>query len=173
MSESVPVNFDFVNLIISREEIEARDTSRALDLLASFLASFENIHNLFEKLEIAFHGYNDDNRELFEIPEVREYVHLLDQDFPYWLFFLTKSGLGLQCLMFCFLPPYLTEDARKSIWPDRLEHLLSERWFPAMNHLCDVAGFSAQQVEKLADRVAEYFINGPIKAGRPDSGNAS
>jgi len=48
-------------------------------------------------------GYDHDARELFEIPEVREYNALLDNEFPYWLFFLT-----------------------------RLDEPLSNRWFPAM-----------------------------------------
>jgi hypothetical protein len=109
---------------------------------------------------VAFHGYDQDSRELFEIPEVREYVSALDSQFPFWLFFLTKFGLGLQCIMLCFMPPYLTEKARETIHPQRLDDLLSIRWFPAMNRVCELVGFTERQIESLTNGVVDYFING-------------
>lgn len=42
-----------------------------------------------ERISISFEGYNEDNRELDEIPEVRDFIYELDDKFPYWLFFLT------------------------------------------------------------------------------------
>ena len=79
-----------------------------------------------------------------KIPEIREYVRLLDEKFPYWLFFLTKNGLGLQAITFCMMSPYLTEQARREILPQQLAQLLSNRWFPAMNHMCIATGFSKE-----------------------------
>ena len=73
-----------------------------------------------ERVEISFHGYDHTPQELFEIPEVRNFVYQLDEQFPFWLFFLSKRHLGLQCLLFCFLPPFLTEDARSRIFPERI-----------------------------------------------------
>jgi hypothetical protein len=148
-------------VVISRQEVETGDTSSVASVLKSCIASPERALSLFEKLDIAFHGYDQDQREVFEIPEVRKYVSLLDQEFPFWLFFLTKEKLGLQAIMLCFMPPYLTEDARKTVLPERLDQLLSGRWFPAMNHICEVVGFSESQIERLTDDVANYFINGP------------
>ena len=81
--------------------------------------------SFFEQLDIAFHGYDNDQRELFEIPEVRDFVNWLDDQFPFWLFFLTKKGLGLQCIMLCLMPPHLTDEARKTVLPRRLDELLS------------------------------------------------
>lgn len=153
--------FDPVIIVVSRDEVEARDTSAVLKILKSCLASPEHARAYFEKFDIAFHGYNEDLRELFEIPEVREFVGLLDDAFPYWLFFLTKSGLGLQCIMLCFIPPYLTEAARKMLLPQKLDELLTKRWFPAMNEICGVAGFSEQQIEDLTTGVIDYFVDGP------------
>jgi hypothetical protein len=110
---------------------------------------------------IAFHGYEQDTRELFEIPEIWEYVHLLDDKFPYWLFFLTKNGLGLQCITLCLMPPYLSKKGRETVLPQRLNKLLNERWFPAMNHVCEAVGYSEQRIEKLTDDVVNYFQAGP------------
>lgn len=158
---SFNINMDPLVVVVSRDEVEARDMSSVIDTLKSCLAPPEHALNLFEKLDIAFHGYDHDPRELFEIPEVRNYVSALDHEFPFWLFFLTKNGLGLQCLMLCFMPPYLTEEARQHVFSERLETLLTRRWFPAMNQICEVVGFTGEQIEKLSDSVADYFINGP------------
>ena len=63
--------------------------------------------------------------------------------------------------MLCFMPPYLTEAARKTVLPQRLDERLSKRWFPAMNQICEAVGFSEQQIDNLTDEVVDYFIDGP------------
>jgi hypothetical protein len=157
----IPIDADPVVVVISRDEVEARDTASVIETFKSCLASSDRARSFFGRLDVAFHGYDQDTRELFEIPEVREYVGLLDDVFPYWLFFLTKSGLGLRCIMLCFMPPYLTEAARKTVLPQRLDERLSKRWFPAMNQICEAVGFSEQQIDNLTDEVVDYFIDGP------------
>jgi hypothetical protein len=129
--------------------------------LKACLSSPERARALFESLDIAVRGYDADIRELFEIPEVREYVSRLDAEFPYWLFFLAKDGLGLQFIMHCFMPPHLTEEARRRIVPERLNQLLTKRWFPAMNRICEAVGFSECQIEALTSSSTDYFVNGP------------
>jgi hypothetical protein len=98
--------------------------------------------------------------ELFEIPEVRDFVHKLDEEFPFWLFFLSKRYLGLQCLLRCFLPPFLTEEGRAETFPERIGQLLTKRWIPAMNNICEYVGFSEQQITQLTDRVTAYITKG-------------
>jgi len=65
-------------------------------MLKAFLTSPETARNHFEKIDIVFHGYDDDTRQLFEIPEVRNFAFKLDEAFPYWFYFLSKNDLGLQ-----------------------------------------------------------------------------
>jgi hypothetical protein len=161
LSENFNIDGNPIVVVVSRNEVEARDTSSVISVLKSCLASPERTRSLFGKLDVTFHGYDQDKRELHEIPEVREYVYLLDQEFPYWLFFLRKNGFGLQAIMHCFMPPYLTEQARKTVWPQRLDKLLSSRWFPAMNQICVSVGFSEAQIETLTNDVCNYFIDGP------------
>lgn len=112
------------------------------------------------KVNIAFDGYNQDSRELFEIPEVRTYVYKIDEKFPFWLFFMSTHDTGLQCIMFCFLPPYLIDEARAKIHPRRLSDLLTSRWFPAMNHVSGYAGLTENEIEQLTKRVSLYFTSG-------------
>jgi hypothetical protein len=148
-------------IVVSREEVEGRVPATSLKALVECLSPPDRARQLCGKLDIAFHGYNNDRRELFEIPEVRNFVSKLDDQFPFWLFFLTKSGLGLQCIMLCMMPPFLTEAARRTVHPQRLDDLLNTRWFPAMNHMCEMVGFSEEKIEALTEEAVDYFVNGP------------
>jgi len=148
-------------IIVSREEVQRQDTSSVLKALRAFLKSPTTAKSYLERLEIAFDGYNNHAEELFEIQEVREFVYLLDEEFPFWLFFLDKSGLGLQCISLCFMPPYLSDEARAKIFPERLDDLLTRRWFPAMNQICDWVGMSEKEIEDLSERSVEYLLRRP------------
>jgi hypothetical protein len=144
-SLSLPKTIDPLVVVISKAEVEAIDTSEALGVLKKLTVSPDTARKFVERVDISFHGYDHTPQELFEIPEVRNFVYQLDEQFPFWLFFLSKRHLGLQCLLLCFLPPFLTEDARSRIFPERIRQLLTNRWFPAMNQMCEYVGFSEMQ----------------------------
>jgi hypothetical protein len=149
-------------VVMSRDEVESRDITAPLAALKSLIASPATARAHMENVDIAFGGYDEDARELFEIPEVREYVYRLDGEFPYWLFFLSKYGLGLQCLLLCFLPPHLTDEARANVHPVRTKDLLLNRWLPAMNHVSAFAGLTGDEVDRLTDRVLDYISHGRL-----------
>lgn len=155
-------DFDPVIVTISRNEVIAGDVSAAASVLGRFTENPEIARSMFERVDVAFHGYDQDARELFEIPEVRDFVYKLDDEFPFWLFFLSKQHLGLQAIALCFLPPFLTEEAKKTVLPQHLDRLLNNRWWPAMNHICEFVGFSEDDIEQLSERVLHYFFNGPL-----------
>ncbi len=156
----LPDDVDPLGIIVSAEEVGTLDTRPALSILRQLTASPATARRFFERVDIAFHGFDEVPEELFEMPKVRDFVHKLDERFPFWLFFLSKHYLGLQCLLLCFLPPYLTEEARAEEFPGRIERLLSSRWFPAMNQICEYVGFSKQKIDELSDRVMSYITKG-------------
>jgi hypothetical protein len=151
---------DFLAVVISKEDVEAGDISPSLRVLNRLIETPNTARYFAERVDIAFHGYDHVALELFERPKVRSFVHKLDEKFPYWLFFLSKHHLGLKCLLLCFLPPSLNETARADVFPARIVELLTQRWFPAMNHICGYAGFSEQEVKTLTDRVIAYIAHG-------------
>ena len=151
-------------IVFSREQVEAQDTSSAIEALSALIQSPQQALSFFEQVDVAFDGYNETRDELFEIPQVREFVYLLDGKFPYWLYFLTKTGTGLQCIAYCFLPPFLTPTAKAKHFPERLNDLLTRRWFPAMNQICEWTGFTEQQIESLTNRSVDYLLGGPLDA---------
>jgi hypothetical protein len=159
-SLSVPKTIDPFVLGISRPEVEGMDTSAALGVLKKLTDSPNIAREFVERVDISLHGYDHTRQELFEIPEVRNFVYQLDGQFPFWLFFLSKRHLGLQFILFCFLAPFLTEDARSRIFPERINQLLTNQWFPAMNHICEYVGFSERQIERLTEHALAYISTG-------------
>lgn len=157
---SVPDTLDPLVVVVSRAEVEAMDTAAALGSLQRLIESPDTARKLVERVDIAFHGYDDVSWELPEITQVRDFVHELDLRFPYWLFFLSKRHLGLQCLLFCFLPPFLTKEARTQIYPKEIAGLLTRRWLPAMNQICQYVNFSEDQAKRLTQRAIPYVARG-------------
>jgi hypothetical protein len=158
----LPNEVDPLGVMVSRDEVERQDIEPSLCVLRQLTASPALARRFFERVDIAFHGYDDTTQELFEIPPVRDFVHRLDEEFPFWLFFLSKQYLGLQCLLFCLLPPFLTDEGRSRLFPGRIEQLLTRRWVPAMNLVCEYVKFSEEQTEQLTDRVMAYITNGRL-----------
>ena len=155
--------FDPLIIVVSKDEVQSCDVSPVLGTLKKLIESPEVARSYREKVDIAFHGYNDYSEELFEIPEVRNYVFKLDEQFPFWLYFLSKKYLGLQALLLCFLPPYLNEEAKKKIFPERIDNLLSNRWFPALNHIGEFVGMDENENKAITERTVQYIFNGPLR----------
>jgi hypothetical protein len=97
---------DFISIVISRQDVRSQNIEPTLSILKKFTHTPQMARNFMERISISFEGYDEDTRELDEIPEVRDFVHKLDDEFPYWLFFLSKETSGLKCIMRCFLLPF-------------------------------------------------------------------
>nr|WP_315484131.1 hypothetical protein [uncultured Undibacterium sp.] len=154
-------HFDGLTIIISHEDILDLNIAPTLDELNGLIESPSEAREWFENVDIVIDGYNETTEELFEIMDVRNFIQKLDEAFPFWLFFLSKRHLGLQCISLCFLPPYLTDAAKLNIFPVRLDELLSNRWFPAMNQICSWTEMSEGEVESLIKRSVSYLLDGP------------
>lgn len=157
-------------IVISRQDIEAKNFS-ALLVLEEVLSDAATARHYRERLDICVSGYDEIKLELWEIPEVRDYIQALDEKWPYWLFFMSRAGLGLQFAMQCFVPPFLTREAFNQEFPRRMEQLFTKRWFPAMNTVADWAGFEEKDIRALTDSAVEYMFSGPTN--RPPTPNDS
>jgi hypothetical protein len=148
-------------VIVDRAAVERGDTGSALRVLSRLLDSPETIRLYRENVDIAFHGYDHDRRELFEIPEVRNFVAALDAAFPYWLYFFTRQSAGLQAVAACFLPPYLKPEAQHKRWSQGLGELIEHRWGPALIQLGEVVGLREEEATRMLTEGARYLMEGP------------
>jgi Chlororespiratory reduction 6 len=150
-----------VVVVVSRSEVERGDITIVMEPLAALFAKPEIARANRVRLDVAFAGYDDDSRELFEIDEVREFVRRLDERFPYWMYFNSRYGTSLNCILLCFMPPFLTDEAKKKYFPDQLVALIEKRWLPATEKMCSYAGLTENDIEDLLNSFVDYSTRGP------------
>lgn len=147
-------------IVISRDEVTRQDTSGPLQTLSNLLADRETIRANQTNVDVSFSGFDHTREELFEITDVRNYVHALDAKFPYWLYFLSRYFTGLQCIAYCHLLPFLTPEAQAKRHPQQLGELIEKRWGPALYHLCSAVGHTEVEANELLESAMNYFMNG-------------
>ncbi|MBM3841438.1 MAG: DUF1817 domain-containing protein [Verrucomicrobia bacterium] len=156
-------DFGPIMIVISRDEVERGDMTGPLQCLKALLVSRETIRANQTNVDVSFSGYEDTRDELFEIPEVRNYVYALDAKFPFWLYFLSRYFTGLQCITYCHLLPFLTPEARAKHHPQKLAELIERRWGPALFQLCSAVGHTEAEADALLASAMTYFQSGPTK----------
>lgn len=147
-------------VVVAREEIESGLPSTTIDFLNGLMVSPMDARSYCERLDLSFHGFDEDRRELWEIPEVRSFVFALDERFPFWLYFLTTHGSGLGCILRCLLPPFLTPEGEARVFPARISELLTDRWGPALNQMCEFTELDPRRVEQIRSHVEDYIQKG-------------
>lgn len=83
---------DIVRIRMDRSNIEAGYTANVLTTLMSLSDSGERIRRLKGGVLIEVLGYDNDLRELYEVPEVCRFFQALTAQWPYWLWFIYREG---------------------------------------------------------------------------------
>lgn len=105
--------FSIVLLHLSAETIRNHDIATALVRLHVFTDSLENVLRYKESLMFIVDGFDDDPRELAEIPEVRAYFQTLVKQWPHWLWFLHRNVGALSLLLTLLCDVQVTRDPAK------------------------------------------------------------
>ncbi|BBL69447.1 hypothetical protein MoryE10_00530 [Methylogaea oryzae] len=79
---------DYLHFIIDRPEVESKDITRTREFFDRLRVTRELALENQGKVELSFFGYENDPRELFEIPVVREYISILSPALPELFFFV-------------------------------------------------------------------------------------
>ncbi|MEW6305064.1 MAG: hypothetical protein AB1705_16430 [Verrucomicrobiota bacterium] len=86
----------------NRENVIRQDFSLFLRLYdPARIGSGKPLKRLMGRLEFAIGGYDDDPREVYEIPEVRRFYAALHRAWPYSLYFCHLQGIGLVTMAAC------------------------------------------------------------------------
>ena len=145
-----------VVLLISRRAIETGDTDSILGRMKPLLATPEDTWRYRGQVTLVIDGYDNDSRELVDIPEVRMFLREFDRRWPYWSFFFNQVDdtikLYLSCLCGAFYPGggAVEIDARK------LQEVLM-RGFAAMNSLFETHEFPESELEAASRGVMEVL----------------
>ncbi|MBN6740606.1 hypothetical protein JKG47_08710 [Acidithiobacillus sp. MC6.1] len=90
-------------LFIPRADVESMNIGPTLKILESLSVSADAVRGYCGRLIITFDGYDNDQREVWEIPEIRSYFAKLTEAWPYWLWFMNKAPAHSQIPLLTFL----------------------------------------------------------------------
>jgi hypothetical protein len=147
---------DNLVLMSSRAEVEAGDVAHASGMLQKLLKP-ENAKRLKGRLVFGIRGYDDDPRELFEVPEVRTWMEELDCEFPYWFYFMglgPRSTLAFVAFSLC---RWEKVTGGKLIVPADLQAFLITH-FAAMNRLAASLGETQEEVDRRSREITAFFF---------------
>jgi len=132
---------------ISRREVELCNTSGVTAILTSWVPTLLERNRNRVQMEVL--GYQDDPRELFDIPEVRSFFEAVFRANPglfYWI--------DVESYMFVFLGLMISEPHRKDgqvyIVPKDMQAYLV-RGFTGLNQFCAETGASPDATNALVN----------------------
>jgi hypothetical protein len=109
------------------------------------------------KVALSVHGYDLDPRELFEIAEVRAFLRQLDQEFPFWFFFLSTKTEALKLLALSLCRITRVSPTASAFNQEDFSNFIDFH-LGAMNHLFDSFHISEDLNEQRSDALAQYFL---------------
>ncbi|UOQ64868.1 chlororespiratory reduction 6 domain-containing protein [Hymenobacter volaticus] len=152
---------DIIMMQFDKKEIEDFDV---IDIYGTLLNYYENPREVYNKINIVITGYDNDSRELFEIPEVRKFFLFLDNSFPYWFYWLNKD-LPPEISSFFTLFACICPVNIKSKHNDKVAVLFEieklmvivESHFHYYNKLADASGISEEESIATSDYILKVL----------------
>lgn len=149
---------DYLTLTTSRKAVEAMDLSDLREPLQELLSSPSSARYFQGRIGLSFSGFDETPESLWEIPAFREYMVALDDEFPYWLFFLDQQSRSIVPVWMSFVLPYLTREARASRYPGEVEQLMVKRWIPALNAVSEFACLDSEELQSVSDAAIAHVF---------------
>ena len=105
-------------------------------------------------MALVIDGYDDDPRELIDLPEVPAFLRELDQKWPFWAFFFNQVDDSIKILLSCLCASRYLGRGQVEIDPEKLERFLLAG-FAAMNSIFDENEFPESELEAMSNGVIE------------------
>ena len=145
-----------VVLMISRREVEAADLASVVSRLKIFLATREDAWRYRGQMTLVVDGYNNDPRELVDIPEVRALLRRLEAEWPYWAYFFNQVDDSIKLLLSCVAGCRFLGRGAVEMDADLVAGALA-RGFGGMNIVFDRFGFPEDELEKMSNGLVEVL----------------
>lgn len=123
--------------------------------LSCVLDGRDAVNRYMGRVNLAFAGYSNDSRELYDIPEVRHFCSKLDDAFPYWFYFFSTEGVTLRVIACCLCSVTQLRPGVVSFGPDLLDFMTGH--YEALNWLFDSYFLDERLNVKISGSVTEYF----------------
>lgn len=149
---------------ITRTTLRAELWAHHRELLDRLLRDRETARRWRDRIEIRISGYENDPRELFEIPEARAFMTYLAERWPYAFYFLNKEhGTFLRALFYACCAKSAVRDARVPagklglmIDPDKWDEF-NRAQLQGLAELRRRFRLPADEIDGCVKHVASYF----------------
>ena len=139
-----------------RDDIEAKNINNVLSRLKQLSATREDLMKYQASIAINVSGYDSDPRELHMIPEVKQWFADLDNEWPYWGWFIDRKGdmLGVVLGLLCSVSEESKEQSTNNVvinasdLPERINRLFTE-----MIHIGKEKGLQAKDIQEAINAV--------------------
>ncbi len=146
---------EWLRVVVDRQEVEALDVSHTALNLSRVLADRNAVEWYRGRVELAFYGYSNDPRELFDISEVRHFCSKLDDAFPYWFYFLSTDRATLGVIACCLCSVTQVRPGAVSFGSDLFDFITSH--YEALNWLFENYSLDESNNVEISGNVADYF----------------
>ena len=147
---------DWLGVVVSRSDVEKNDISATLSTLSSLLNDNATVRRFQGRVNVSFDGFNEDRREIYEIPEIRRFCAKLDRHFPYWLYFLPTADSSLKMMTFCLCRVEKQGPGLVTLNGTDLGRFLYSH-FGAMNELFDRHSLDEATNQAISNNILKYF----------------
>lgn len=145
-----------VVLLISRREVEAGDLASVLSRLKVFLATREDAWLYRGQMTLVVDGYNNDPRELVDIPEVRNLLRGLESSWPQLAYFFNQVDDSIKLLLSCVAGSRFLGRGAVEMDAELVAAALG-RTFGGMNMVFERFGFPEDELEKMSNGLVEVL----------------
>jgi len=156
--------FDSFTLVFDREDIENMDFSKIKEFIEERDFNEPLFYEASGKLDISFYGYDDDPRELFEIPEVQNWVKasMFDEKIP-WFFFLSTSpnSQSIKALAVCYCAEPVKQNDGSIKFQPMQKNMQDFAFinFSNMNDFMKAHDLTQSMSTQISESVNGYFMN--------------
>jgi hypothetical protein len=153
---------DFYLIVVPRDDIENLNYSKIINHIDHLSKNSKILAQKYQSLDICFYGYDDDPRELFEIPEIITWMKKsLKRNIP-WFYFLSTSdknaAMTLLVFALCGIKYKETLDKGHLVFfnEDRFEYFFQTN-FKILNSFMEKHGLDIELNKKICLNIYKRF----------------
>ena len=141
-------------LLISRREVDEGDIASVISRLKVCLANREDAWLYRGQMTLIVAGYDNDPRELVDIPEVRFLLRALETSWPQWAYFFNQVDDSIKLLLSCVAGSRFLGRGAVELDADLVAAALG-RVFGGKNMVFERFGFPEDELEKMSNGLVE------------------
>lgn len=147
---------DYLNIVIDREDVEVLNVKKYVDMLSTLYPDRTLTKKFCERVALFITGYDNDSRELWQIPEVKRFTKELDKGFHYWFYFLDKNNGTLLWITLALYGIGKSSKDKYKIDNAGFSDFL-HRQFVYLNEVCMFSNGTEEEIEEITNRVCKYY----------------